>query len=124
MIDHRQYNKKNIALITLNSGEIIFRTTMGHFYPMTQDLSGQEGVALILNNDGTVSKSRVQNDKKLVPDSIADLIVNNSFEVYKSKYESFGETRLLLERSAPADFVSMFCAFPEVNNFYIARIVP
>ncbi len=41
---------------------------------------------------------RVQNDKKLVPDSIAELIVNNSFEVYKSKYESFGETRLLLEK--------------------------
>ena len=41
---------------------------------------------------------RVQIDKKLVPDSIADLIVNNSFEVYKSKYESFGETRLLLEK--------------------------
>jgi preprotein translocase subunit SecA len=41
---------------------------------------------------------RVQNDKKLVPESIADLIVNNSLEVYKSKYESFGETRLLLEK--------------------------
>ena len=41
---------------------------------------------------------RVQNNIKLVPDSIADLIVNNSFEVYKSKYESFGETRLLLEK--------------------------
>ena len=41
---------------------------------------------------------RVQNDKKLVPESIADLIVNNSLEVYKTKYESFGETRLLLEK--------------------------
>ena len=33
-----------------------------------------------------------------MPDSIAELIVNNSFEVYKSKYESFGETRLLLDK--------------------------
>ena len=33
-----------------------------------------------------------------MPESIADLIVNNSLEVYKSKYESFGETRLLLEK--------------------------
>ncbi len=41
---------------------------------------------------------RVQNDKKLLPESIAEIIVNNSLEVYKSKYESFGETRLLLEK--------------------------
>jgi len=41
---------------------------------------------------------RVQKDKKLVPESIADLITNQSIEVYKSKYESFGETRLLLEK--------------------------
>ena len=41
---------------------------------------------------------RVQKDKKLVPETIADLIINQSVEVYKSKYESFGESRLLLEK--------------------------
>jgi len=41
---------------------------------------------------------RVQKDKKLVPESIADLIINQSVEVYKSKYESFGDSRLLLEK--------------------------
>ena len=41
---------------------------------------------------------RVQKDKKLVPESIADLIINQSVAVYKSKYESFGDSRLLLEK--------------------------
>ena len=41
---------------------------------------------------------RVQKDKKLVPETISDLIINQSFEVYKSKYESFGDSRLLLEK--------------------------
>ena len=41
---------------------------------------------------------RVQKDKKLVPESIADLIINQSVEVYKYKYESFGDSRLLLEK--------------------------
>ena len=41
---------------------------------------------------------RVQKDKKLVPETIADLIINQSVEVYKSKYESFGDSRLLLEK--------------------------
>ena len=35
---------------------------------------------------------------KLIPETIANLIVENSKEVYKSKYESFGESRLLLEK--------------------------
>ncbi len=41
---------------------------------------------------------RVQKDKNLIPHTISDLIVSNSLEVYKTKYESFGETRLLLEK--------------------------
>ena len=41
---------------------------------------------------------RVQKDKNLIPNTISDLIVKNSMEVYKTKYESFGETRLLLEK--------------------------
>ena len=41
---------------------------------------------------------RVQRDKNLIPHTISDLIVSNSMEVYKTKYESFGETRLLLEK--------------------------
>ena len=42
--------------------------------------------------------STVQNDKSLVPETIAELITNKSIEVYKNKYDSFGETRLLLEK--------------------------
>ena len=42
--------------------------------------------------------TRIQEDKKLVPETIAELIVNQSKQVYKSKYESFGDTRLLLEK--------------------------
>ncbi len=42
--------------------------------------------------------SIVQNDKKLIPERIAELITNKSIEVYKNKYDSFGETRLLLEK--------------------------
>jgi preprotein translocase subunit SecA len=42
--------------------------------------------------------SIVQNDKKLIPETIAELITNKSIEVYKDKYDSFGETRLLLEK--------------------------
>ena len=41
---------------------------------------------------------RVKKDKKLVPETIADLIINQSAEVYKSKYETFGDSRLLLEK--------------------------
>jgi len=42
--------------------------------------------------------STVQNDKTLIPETIAELITNKSIEVYKDKYGSFGETRLLLEK--------------------------
>jgi preprotein translocase subunit SecA len=42
--------------------------------------------------------STVQNDKSLIPETIAELITNKSIEVYKDKYDSFGETRLLLEK--------------------------
>ena len=42
--------------------------------------------------------STVQNDKSLIPETIAELITNKSIEVYKNKYDSFGETRLLLEK--------------------------
>ena len=58
---------------------------MGHFYPMTQDLSGQEGVALILNNDGTVSKSRVQNDKKVI--GFLGEIVTGKDSINNTQYE-------------------------------------
>jgi hypothetical protein len=39
---------------------------MGHFYPMREDLTGQEGVSLVLNDDGTVSKSSIKNSKKVI----------------------------------------------------------
>ena len=42
--------------------------------------------------------STVQNDKTLIPETISELITNKSIEVYKDKYGSFGETRLLLEK--------------------------
>ena len=42
--------------------------------------------------------STVQNDKSLIPETITELITNKSIEVYKNKYDSFGETRLLLEK--------------------------
>ena len=42
--------------------------------------------------------STVQNDKSLIPETITELITNKSIEVYKDKYDSFGETRLLLEK--------------------------
>ena len=42
--------------------------------------------------------STVKNDKSLIPETIAELITNKSIEVYKNKYDSFGETRLLLEK--------------------------
>ena len=34
----------------------------------------------------------------MIPETIAELITNKSIEVYKDKYDSFGETRLLLEK--------------------------
>mgnify|MGYP001436512835 CR=1 FL=1 len=40
----------------------------------------------------------VYKNKSLIPETIAELITNKSIEVYKNKYDSFGETRLLLEK--------------------------
>ena len=42
------------------------RTTGGHYYQMGEDLTGQEGCALILKSDGKVYKSTVVNDKKII----------------------------------------------------------
>ncbi len=41
---------------------------------------------------------RIKNDKQLVPETIADLIIDKSQEVYELKYKSFGKSRLLLEK--------------------------
>ena len=43
-------------------------------------------------------QSLVKNDKKLLPESIATLIIDKSKEFYKEKYESLAENRLLLEK--------------------------
>ena len=43
-------------------------------------------------------QSLVKNDKKLLPESIATLIIDKSKECYKEKYESLAENRLLLEK--------------------------
>jgi len=42
--------------------------------------------------------SKIKNDKKLLPNTISNLIVEKSKEVYKNKYESLGNNRLLLEK--------------------------
>ena len=43
-------------------------------------------------------QSLVKNDKKLLPESIATLIINKSKECYKEKYKPLAENRLLLEK--------------------------
>ena len=43
-------------------------------------------------------KSLIKSDKKLIPETIADLIINISKESYKEKYETLGKNRLLLEK--------------------------
>ena len=43
-------------------------------------------------------QSLVKNDKKLLPESIATLIIDKSKECYKEKYKSLAENRLLLEK--------------------------
>ena len=43
-------------------------------------------------------ESLVKNDKKLLPESIATLIIDKSKECYKEKYKSLAENRLLLEK--------------------------
>ena len=43
-------------------------------------------------------QSLVKNDKKLLPESIATLIIDKSKESYKEKYKSLAENRLLLEK--------------------------
>ena len=43
-------------------------------------------------------ESLIKSDKKLIPESIADLIINISKKSYKEKYESLGKNRLLLEK--------------------------
>ena len=43
-------------------------------------------------------QSLVKNDKKLLPESIANLIIDKSKECYKEKYKPLAENRLLLEK--------------------------
>ena len=43
-------------------------------------------------------QSSVKNDKKLLPESIATLIIDKSKECYKEKYKPLAENRLLLEK--------------------------
>ncbi len=43
-------------------------------------------------------QSLIKNDKKLIPESIANLIINLSKEFYKTKYEPLDKNRLLLEK--------------------------
>ena len=43
-------------------------------------------------------QSLVKNDKKLLPESIATLIIDKSKECYKEKYKPLAENRLLLEK--------------------------
>jgi len=43
-------------------------------------------------------ESLIKNDKKLLPESIAALIIDKSKEFYKEKYKSLAENRLLLEK--------------------------
>ena len=42
--------------------------------------------------------SEIKHDKKLLPNTISDLIVNKSKDLYKNKYESLGSNRLTLEK--------------------------
>ena len=42
--------------------------------------------------------SMIQDNKKLLPETIADVIVSKCKNVYQDKYKSFGDSRLLLEK--------------------------
>ena len=110
--DQRQaiYSLRNQLLEEPNISETIddlieseFKRISNQFVPeesiesqwRTEEL---QDLLLINYGIGNDIHERVQSDMKLIPETIANLIVENSKEVYKSKYESFGESRLLLEK--------------------------
>ena len=110
--DQRQaiYSLRNQLLEEPNISETIddlieseFKRISNQFVP-EESIESQwrtkelQDLLLINYGIGNDIHERVQSDMKLIPETIADLIVENSKEVYKSKYESFGESRLLLEK--------------------------
>ena len=110
--DQRQaiYSLRNQLLEEPNISETIddlieseFKRISNQFVP-EESIESQwrtkelQDLLLINYGIGNDIHERVQSDMKLIPETIANLIVENSKEVYKSKYESFGESRLLLEK--------------------------
>ena len=110
--DQRQaiYSLRNQLLEEPNISETIddlieseFKRISNQFVP-EESIESQwrtkelQDLLLINYGIGNDIHERVQSDTKLIPETIANLIVENSKEVYKSKYESFGESRLLLEK--------------------------
>ena len=110
--DQRQaiYSLRNQLLEEPNISETIddlieseFKRISNQFVP-EESIESQwrtkelQDLLLINYGIGNDIHERVQSDMKLIPETIANLIVENSKEVYKSKYESFGKSRLLLEK--------------------------
>ena len=110
--DQRQaiYSLRNQLLEEPNISETIDELIESEFKRISNQFVPEESIEsqwrtkelqdLLLINYGIGNDihERVQSDMKLIPETIANLIVENSKEVYKSKYESFGESRLLLEK--------------------------
>ena len=110
--DQRQaiYSLRNQLLEEPNISETIDDLIESEFKKISNQYVPEESIEsqwktkelqeLLLINYGIGNDihERVKSDKKLIPETIAKLIIDNSKEVYKSKYESFGESRLLLEK--------------------------
>ena len=110
--DQRQaiYSLRNQLLEEPNISETIDDLIESEFKKISNQYVPEESIEsqwktkelqeLLLINYGIGNDihERVKRDKKLIPETIAKLIIDNSKEVYKSKYESFGESRLLLEK--------------------------
>ena len=110
--DQRQaiYSLRNQLLEEPNISETINDLIESEFKKISNQYVPEESIEsqwktkelqeLLLINYGIGNDihERVKSDKKLIPETIAKLIIDNSKEVYKSKYESFGESRLLLEK--------------------------
>ena len=110
--DQRQaiYSLRNQLLEEPNISETINDLIESEFKKISNQYVPEESIEsqwktkelqeLLLINYGIGNDihQRVKSDKKLIPETIAKLIIDNSKEVYKSKYESFGESRLLLEK--------------------------
>ena len=110
--DQRQaiYSLRNQLLEEPNISETIHELIQSEFrrisnlYVPEESIESQwktkelQDFLLVNYGIGNDIHDRVQKDKNLIPNTISDLIVSNSMEVYKTKYESFGETRLLLEK--------------------------